>query len=223
MFATGFSMNVAQIAEGAARETQQFLASEAEWRDVHLVGGIVRVAPDGRGRNEAVVFAPDGTEQARYQKMHPFTYGGESNHYGPGRAPVLFRLGDWSVAPFICYDLRFPEIFRVAARTGAELFLVIANWPEARVAHWTTLLQARAIENQAYVVGVNRVGDDPTPLRYPGRSLIIGPRGDILADAGNEERVISATLDRGALLDYRRQLPFLADMRPDYVPAPETA
>ena len=125
---------------------------------------------------------------------------------------MIFHWRDFAVSPFICYDLRFPEHFRVAARRGAQLITVIASWPVARIQHWVTLLQARAIENQAYVAGVNRCGTDPK-LSYNGRSLIVSPRGDILADAGNGECVISAGLNLKELLAYRAELPFLADMR----------
>jgi predicted amidohydrolase len=114
-------------------------------------------------------------------------------------------------APFICYDLRFPEVFRAAARRGAEIFLVIANWPDRREQHWVTLLQARAIENLAYVVGVNRSGRDPEHV-YPGRSMIIDPHGKILADAGGGEAVISAEIDPAEVRNWRRDFPALADM-----------
>ena len=99
------------------------------------------------------------------------------------------------MAPLVCYDLRFPEIFRQAVRSGAELLVVIANWPQARESHWLALLQARAIENQAYVVGINRAGNDPH-ARYGGRSLIVGPRGETLAEAGDSQQVIAANVER---------------------------
>jgi omega-amidase len=125
---------------------------------------------------------------------------------------VTFAWGECLVAPFICYDLRFPEIFRPVARAGAQLITVIASWPEARIAQWVKLLQARAIENQCYVAGVNRVGSDPR-FRYSGRSMIVDFRGDVIADAGSEANLISAELDLAGLAEYRRELPFLADMR----------
>jgi len=127
----------------------------------------------------------------------------------------MFAWQSFQVAPFICYDLRFPELFRASARRGAQLFAVIANWPLTRAQHWITLLQARAIENQAYVAGVNRCGRDPK-LGYNGRSLIISPQGDILADAEDKECVISAELDLAGLLAWREKFPALQDMRPDF-------
>lgn len=220
MFATGFSMNVAAIAEsGEERETECFLAETARARGLYVLGGIVTRDPDGRrGRNEAVLFCPNGRESARYQKMHPFSFGGETAHYASGSHPVVTPVGDWAVAPFVCYDLRFPEVFRSAVRRGgAQVLVVIANWPEAREAHWITLLAARAIENQAYVVGVNRCGRDPRHA-YSGRSRIIGPRGEEIVDAGSGEGIVQARLDRDALVSWRQAFPALADIHPEYVP-----
>src|SRR5581483_11109551 len=155
MFATGFSMNVAQIAEPEGGPTETFLRETARELQIDLLGGFVR-REQGRGSNQAVCYDPQGRELARYRKLHPFTFGGESDHYAPGTQIVTFDWHGVRVSPFICYDLRFPEVFRAAMAQGAELLAVIANWPEAREAHWITLLRARAIENQAYVAGVNR-------------------------------------------------------------------
>lgn len=213
MFATGFSMNVSATAESPKRETEQFLSATAKQLKVFLLGGVVTARSDSKGNNQCVVFSPDGAEIARYSKMQPFTPGGESTNYQAGKESVIFPWQGFVVAPFICYDLRFPEHFREAARRGAQLITVIASWPVARIQHWVTLLQARAIENQAYVAGVNRCGTDPK-FTYTGRSVIVGPKGDILADAGNGETVISAEVSLDELLAYRKELPFLADMRP---------
>lgn len=212
MFAVGFSMNVAAIQEGAARETERFLAGLAARHGAGVLGGVVTAAADGRGRNQAVAFAPDGREFARFGKVHSFLLD-EPKHYQEGGALALFAWGGLLVAPAICYDLRFPELFREAARRGAELFAVIASWPSEREEHWVTLLRARAIENQAYVVGVNRCGRDPRRA-YPGRSLIVDARGQVLADAGRGESVVAAELDPEALRAWRREFPALADMRP---------
>ena len=212
LFSTGFSMNVPAIQEGDAKESEHFLAATAREFGVFLLGGVVETGAKGRGRNQCVIFSPDGKEVARYTKIQPFTLGGEMEHYETGTEPVLFEWSGFKVSPFICYDLRFPEHFRAATKRGAQLITVIANWPVARIQHWVTLLQARAVENQAYVVGVNRSGTDPS-LTYNGRSLIVSPKGDILADAGNGESVVSADLKLDELLAYRKDLPFLADMR----------
>ena len=212
MFASGFSMNITAIREGRERETERFLAATAKKLGIFLLGGIVTTKTNGKGINQSVVFTPDGKELARYSKMQPFTPGGESAKYDAGKSPTVFDWQGFKVSPFVCYDLRFPEHFRTATKRGAQLITVIASWPVTRIQHWITLLQARAIENQAYVAGVNRCGKDPK-LSYNGRSLIISPKGDILADAGNGESVISAEVSLDELIAYRRDLPFLADMR----------
>jgi len=138
--------------------------------------------------------------------------GGESKNYEAGAEILTFKWHGFVVAPFVCYDLRFPELFREGARQAAQLFVVIANWPIKRIQHWVVLLQARAIENQAYVVGVNRTGSDPT-YPYNGRSLIVNPHGDILVDAGSSECVISADVDLATVEAWRAEFPALQDMR----------
>ena len=216
MFATGFSMDVARIHEGPQREAETFLAEMARERGVHVIGGVVNLGPDGRGRNEAVVFGPDGREVARYAKMHPFSLGGEHEHYAPGDRVVTCRIEEFTAAITICYDLRFPELYRAAVLAGADLLVVIANWPAPRAAHWAALLAARAIENQAYVVGVNRCGSDPKHA-FSGHSQILGPRGMVMADAGEREGSVTAALDLEALKAYRREFPALSDIRRDLI------
>jgi omega-amidase len=213
MFATGFSMNVGAVAEPHQGETEEFLGSLAKAHQLYLIGGVAVRGKDGDARNKALLFGPAGELAGFYSKMRPFSVGGEAQHYMAGDRIMSFTLEGTKVAPFICYDLRFPELFRqAAAASRPELFVVIANWPEKRVQHWTRLLQARAIENQAYVIGVNRVGTDPF-YTYPGRSVIVDYNGDILADAGAEEGVVQHGLDLDILRKYREGLPFLADLK----------
>ena len=214
MFATGFSLNVSATAEGEELgcETANFLSGTAKEFGIYLMAGVVTRGPGGKGCNEAVTFDPAGNQISRYQKIHPFTLGGESEHHAPGSNVAVFPCRDFIVSPFVCYDLRFPEVFRAGVRRGAQLFTVIANWPLPREAHWVALLKARAIENQAYVAGVNRAGKDPR-YTYFGRSLIIDPHGEVLVDAGKEECVVEAEIQLATLLDYRRDFPALADMR----------
>ena len=220
MFSTGFSMDVSATAEGEAKPAETFLAETAVGRRCHALGGVVRLAPDGRGLNQAVLFAPDGAEKLRYTKMHPFAPAGEAEHYAPGDAPAVTDLPTRDkpvkIAAFICYDLRFPEGFRAAALAGAEVLAVIANWPACRAEHWQALLTARAIENQACVVGVNRVGSDPNE-DYAGGSMVVDARGRVVARAGDGEGVLSADLDIAALRRYRREFPALSDARPGWV------
>ncbi|MCY3021041.1 MAG: carbon-nitrogen family hydrolase [Planctomycetota bacterium] len=214
MFATGFSMNVAALTDSYTHETERFLARLASRFGVHVLGGLVTTGADAKGRNEAVAVGPDGRELARYCKLHPFSYAGENSRYTPGSNVVTFPWREFTVAPFICYDLRFPEVFRHAVKRGAQLFAVLANWPAPREEHWVALLKARAIETQAFGAGVNRCGRDPAHS-YSGRSMVVDPRGVVLADAGDRETVISADVDLNSLLAYRREFPALDDMRGD--------
>lgn len=218
MALTGFSMQVDRVADSAAREGGRALEALARECGAWVIGGLVSRAADGRGRNEAVVIAPDGTPAGRYAKMHPYSHGGEDRHYAAGAEPLVLACGGWRLAPFVCYDIRFPEIFRSAARRGADLFVVIANWLELRHEHWRLLLQARAVENQAWVVGVNRIGRDPKNA-YRGGSCVIDPTGRLVAGAGAEETALVATLDHDALCAVRAAFPVLDDLRPDWTHA----
>lgn len=213
MFATGFSMNADRIAEPPDGPTADFVGSLARQHAIHVLAGIVIRPDDGtRPGNEALLFGPDGRLACRYAKVHRFAFAGEDGHYGAGDRPVACDVAGWRVQPAVCYDLRFPELFRGPETRGAELICVIANWPAARESHWLALLRARAIENQAYVAAVNRCGRDPN-VAYSGRSQIIDPRGEVLADGGSDQGVIRAELDLGALRDYRRKFPALSDIR----------
>lgn len=210
MFATGFSMNVDVVREPVPSGVESALCALARKYDVAVVGGVVGASDRGGIRNEAVAFAPHGAALARYAKQQPFTPAGERERFQAGDRSVVFEWGGIKVAPFVCYDLRFPELFRDAVDLGAELLVVIANWPSKRVSHWETLLRARAIENQAFVLGVNRCGNDPQ-FQYPGRTIVVDPQGEILADAGSKEGVLHADIDRSILLSWREQFPALKD------------
>jgi omega-amidase len=199
MFATGFTMNLA-----LAEDTGESIAHLAQEFHMQVLAGIVR-----NRRNEAVLFDAQGREVARYAKMHPFKFAGETAE--PGIEPVVVDCGEFKLAPTVCYDLRFPELFRDCVKRGANLFAVIANWPTPRLDHWLTLLKARAIENQSYVIGINRCGRDPS-VEYPGHSQIISPRGEVLADAGEGEGVVRAELDLTELQTYRQNFPALQDL-----------
>ena len=213
MFATGFSMNAEAIAEDYNGETEQFLSRTAKEFGIGLIAGVAVRSGDGRARNKALMFSPDGSLLAYYAKIKPFRPGGEAEHYTAGERITVFDFADCRVAPFICYDLRFPELFRqAAALERPELFIVIASWPEKRIHHWRRLAQARAIENQAYVIAVNRVGTDPF-YTYNGNSIIVDPQGDIIADAGEKEGSVQAALDLTMLNKYREGLPFLDDLK----------
>jgi omega-amidase len=216
MFATGFSMNASNIAESENGLTASFLRLLAREHRAYVLGGFVRRGPGQKMFNEAVCLAPSGKRVAHYDKLHLFTPGDESNHYSSGDQLVMFRWADLKVAVFICYDLRFPEAFRLAVLRGAQVMVVIANWPHKRHSHWLALLRARAIENQVYVIGVNRCGRDPK-LGYDGGSVIIDPRGDTITSAGRHESVISAKLDPAVLSQWRKEFPAIKDARAEII------
>lgn len=214
MFSVGFTMNVDGVAEEEDGPTETFLRTLASRHEAYVVGGLVRRGPDGRGRNDALVAGPGGDRIARYTKLHPFSYAGETDYYAPGDEVVVFDWQGMAVAPLICYDVRFPEAYRHAVRRGAELFVTIANFPTARLRHWTSLLVARAVENQAYSVGVNRCGADPN-VSYPGRSVVVDPLGRIVVEAAGREEVLVVDVDPDAVRRYRSSFPALRDMRDD--------
>ncbi|MBL9134431.1 MAG: carbon-nitrogen family hydrolase [Verrucomicrobiales bacterium] len=210
MFTTGFTLKA--VPEPEDGPTELWMQGVARRHGVWLLGGLIRQRPSEDAGNELIVCDPEGRTRANYRKQRPFVPGDEHRAYAGGSAPTVFAWGDVKVAPFICYDLRFPELFREAARQRPELYVVIASWPDKRIHHWVRLLQARAIENQAYIIGVNRVGDDPQ-FHYNGRSLVADASGELLADAGHDEGAIRANLDLASLRNYREKLPFLADLR----------
>jgi omega-amidase len=209
MFATGFSMNEAATAEQPGGETELLLRQLAAETRCCILGGLVAVW-DGAPRNQALAVAPTGEVLARYSKQRTFSLAEEGAHYAAGDKAVVFDWAGFRIAPLVCYDLRFPELFRAGTARGATLFAVIANWPVVREAHWRTLLEARAIENQAFVLGVNRSGDDPH-FHYPGRSRVVDPHGSILADAGDREGTITARISPDVVADWRARFPALRD------------
>jgi omega-amidase len=181
--------------------------------DCAVIGGLVSPASASvKGLNQALFIGPDGHELACYSKVQPFTLGDEHTVHEAGTAIVNATFAGLNIAPLICYDLRFPELARVAVTQGAEVLIYIASWPIKRVQHWVTLLQARAIENQAWVVGVNRCGTDPS-FTYPGRSLVVDPHGTIIADAADRPGVLRAELRPEVVHGWRAGFPALSDMR----------
>jgi predicted amidohydrolase len=191
-------------------------ASERARRDgIWLQVGHAECGADGM-RNAATVVAPDGSVRGTYRKIHLFSPGNEDRHYRPGESVTVIDVasddGTWRVAPAICYDLRFPELFRLAALAGAEVFMIGASWPSPRAPHRRALAIARAIENQAYVIACNRIGRDPN-ADHAGDSFVVAPSGEVIAEAGDAENVLVATLDRAELLRWRDRFPALRDLR----------
>jgi len=212
MFDVGFSMNTAATDPGEPSVSEAFLSALAKENGVGVLAGVVARTSDGRFANEAVCFASDGKLLSRYRKMQPFTPPGEHVHYPGGTTRTSLEWDGVKVAPFVCYDLRFPELFRPAARNGAELIVVVANWPDKRSEHWVRLLQARAIENQAYVLGVNRCGSDPK-FSYDGRSSLFDPHGKAIFEANASEQVLIGEVDNQEVRRWREEFPALRDIR----------
>jgi predicted amidohydrolase len=208
---TGFSFRLERTVDDRTLPWAADLARRhASW----VWAGDTVLGPDGRGRNRASLIAPDGHVAGDYHKVFPFSHGREVEFFTGGDRLLLRTVGGLRTCPLICYDLRFPELFRLATAAGAELFVLGANWPRPRTGHWRSLLIARAIENQAYVIGVNRTGEDPH-LGYAGNSLAVGPDGTILAEGDEEPAVLHVRLDPGHLRTWRRDFAALADLRPD--------
>ena len=210
MFATGFSMD-AGLTSGFQPETQKFLCSLARRFGSFVCGGLVMVGDDGLIRNCALLTGPTGEPVAAFPKQHLFSLLNEDKSYTPGTESTVCQVGEFCLSGLVCYDLRFPESFRQAVAKGAELFAVIANWPSIRAEHWETLLRGRAIENQAYVIGVNRCGQDPR-CNYAGGSMVIDPQGKLLVTAGDAPQVISVDIDIESLREYRKTFPGLKDI-----------
>jgi predicted amidohydrolase len=219
MYATGFSMRPERIAEARGGPNEQFLIDQAVEHRCWVVGSIAQW-PDERdqpgpaerrlAQNVAVLAGPDGSVH-RYAKIHPFSYAGEHLKYAPGAEFCTVEVEGLRVSLFVCYDLRFADEFW-AVGPDTDLFVVVANWPEVRREHWRALLVARAIENQTYVIGVNRVGL-VKELNYVGDSAVIDPMGERLVERTGSEGVLVAEVTPERVAQVRAQFPFLADRR----------
>lgn len=212
LFDSGFSLNTDRTADREGRTAAYLLRLADDLGCVVQGARTVRDCTCARARNEALVVAPEERVLARYQKIHPFTYGREPEAFDGGEAVVTFAWGGLTVCPAICYDLRFPELFRAGLAMGAEAYTIGANWPAARAGHWRALLIARAIENQAWVLGVNRVGSDPF-LGYAGGSIAVDPQGRVVGELGADEGVLSVEIDREAVRAWRATFPAWRDGR----------
>jgi predicted amidohydrolase len=209
MFAVGFSMAPERVAEPEGGPTEQWLVDRAGEHGVWIAGSIPQRS-SGRPRNVLVLAAPSG-EVTRYAKVHPFTYSGEHEHYEAGTSLVTVDVEGVRASLFVCYDLRFAdELWGLAA--GTDLYVVVANWPAKRRHHWRSLLVARAIENQAYVVGCNRVGVGDG-IDYAGDSAIVDPLGEVLVSASSVETTLTADVDPAVVAAVRDRFPFLQDRR----------
>ena len=215
-FSTGFGFGDAGFeSEITGGISSQFLAAQAKEHGVWVGGSCPEIPPgaaadDQRPYNSFVLTGPDATTH-RYRKIHPFTYGGEEKHFKAGGELITVEIAGLRISPLVCYDLRFADEFWQLAE-ATDVYLVPANWPEKRRLHWTALLQARAIENQAYVVGVNRVGEGGG-LRYSGDSRIVDPLGELLATGAQTETILLADISADHVGEVRDHFRFLPDRR----------
>jgi omega-amidase len=214
MFSTGFTMNAAELAQDMKGSAVKWIKKKSAEKNVDMVGSII--ADDGGKFFNRLVWAkPDG-EIFTYDKKHLFRMAGEEKVYSAGSKNITVELNDWRIRPFICYDLRFPVWTRnIANQFDAAIF--IANWPERRSAHWKALLQARAIENQCYIIGVNRVGTDGNGLSYSGDSSIIDPWGTIIFQKSNQTCIYTGELSYETLQKSRETFPVWMDADNDII------
>lgn len=207
MFTTGFTINARPLAEPTEGPAYEWMAGQASRLGAVVTGSFIAVE-NGQYYNRLLWVRPDGSYE-KYDKRHLFTLAGEHEHYAPGRQRLIVELKGWKVLPLICYDLRFP----VWARNvdNYDLLLYVANWPEMRRQAWRSLLAARAIENQAYTLGVNRVGKDGNDFPYTGDSSAFDYAGEELLHTTHTEGVFTVQLSYEKQRDFRKKLQFLAD------------
>ena len=212
MFNTGFSMKPELFAEKMDEETVQWMKKISAERKIILTGSLM-VEENGKYFNRLIWMLPNG-EFGIYDKRHLFGYAHENEHYSPGNKKLIASVKGWKINLQVCYDLRFPVWARQtpgASENKYDLLINVANWPERRSLAWKTLLRARAIENQSFVVGVNRVGEDGDKISYNGGSTIIDPLGEIIYQKDEEEDILTYTLEKEKVTETRKHFPFWKD------------
>jgi len=209
MTLTGFTMNVHKLFL-LEEEIISWIKKVAINNNINIgLGFAVRV--DEKGNNKYVFVSNEGVVLAKYTKLHPFSYGGENDKYYKGKEICICKINEFKISPFICYDLRFPEIFQIASKE-AQIITVAASWPKAREEHWITLLKARAIENQCYVIGINRVGVGDG-LAYNGASIFVNPNGEILNEVNSKEMLIIKDLEIEKVREVKSKFDIKKDRR----------
>lgn len=222
MFSTGFSMSPESLAEKMDGETVAWMKRMAASKNIIITGSVI-IEEDGLYYNRLLWMQPNG-QCGYYDKRHRFAYAGEDLHYAAGKRRMIASVKGWRILLMVCYDLRFPVWSRQTVYSAIpggdgtapgepeyDVLVYVANWPARRVHAWKTLLQARAIENQCYVVGVNRTGNDGNNIYYSGESMIIDALGEVLHTKANEEAIFTITLEKEKLNEIRNKLPFLKD------------
>ena len=212
MFSTGFSMKPEQLAETMDGETIQWMKRVSRENGIILTGSVI-IEENRNYFNRLIWMLPNG-QYGQYDKRHLFAYAEEDEHYNPGNKRLIASVKGWKINLQVCYDLRFPVWARQQIKEENpeyDVLIYVANWPERRSHAWKTLLCARAIENQCYVVGVNRVGNDGNNIYHSGNSLIIDPLGQVLYHMADDEDVFTITLQKEKLEEVREKFPFWKD------------
>lgn len=215
MFTTGFSMKPEELAEGMDGETISWMKRVSAEKKIILTGSVI-IAENGNYYNRLIWMLPNG-QMAVYDKKHLFGYAGENKHYTGGNKRLIASVKGWKINLLVCYDLRFPVWSRQSPKSreddGLEydVLIYVANWPEQRSHMWRILLQARAIENQCFCIGVNRVGNDGNDIYYRGDSMIINPLGEALYHKVHDEDIFTITLQKEELEKIREKMPFWKD------------
>ena len=213
---TGYDLTrLDEIADLYGEKANQLFSRFAKEHGVAIVAGSIAKKTDQGVTNTMYIFDRKGNLVSEYSKLHLFQLMDEHLYLQPGQDKNLFSLEQSLCAGVICYDIRFPEWIRVHTSAGAEVLFVVAQWPAPRLSHWKALLVSRAIENQCYVVACNRVGQDPNNV-FGGHSLIIDPWGEMIAEAGEEEEILTGTLDLARVQEVRKLIPIFADRRTEF-------
>jgi omega-amidase len=209
MFSTGFSMRPEGLAEKMDGPTMAWMKKIAGLRSIILTGSLI-IEDKGNYYNRLIWMLPDGT-YGQYDKRHLFAYGGENRKYSPGSSRLIASVKGWKILLQVCYDLRFPVWSRLSSQGEYDLLINVANWPERRSGAWKILLQARAIENQCYVAGLNRVGLDGNQIAHSGDSMIVDPVGEILDHRSRDEAILTSILQKEHVEEVRMKFPFWKD------------
>ncbi|AAK79631.1 putative amidohydrolase [Clostridium acetobutylicum] len=211
MTLTGFSMKVDKIGENKFETLEWFKEKSKEF---NIYSGFGFVEGTKKGKNNFSICSPLGEEILRYTKLHPFSYGNEDKYFYKGNEIVYCKIGDFNISTFICYDLRFPEIFQKASKES-ECILIIANWPKVRREQWIALIKARAIETQSYIAAVNRVGEGDG-LYYSGDSMVVNPYGEITAFKSEKEELLICDININEVKKCREEFRFKEDRREEF-------
>jgi len=210
MTLTGFTMKSSVYGESLDGESFKFFSELSKNKNVHCLAGVIE-KENGNYFNSLIHVDNQGELVNKYQKVHPFSLGSEDKNYSKGEKTATTQVKDFKIGLSICYDLRFPELYRLYAKERVDALVSIANWPDTRIEHWRALLKARTIENQCYMIGVNRVGKDPK-LNYIGYSGVYDPMGKELVSVKDEEKVIIESIEKKKVCETRDSLPFLNDI-----------